>query len=454
MKYNFLFIVLAMQVFFHSCYEDLGNYDYVEINEISIDGIPEIISCDQMDSLIINIDLSGTLYSDEILFKYQWEVNGSVVADTKDLEVIANFPLGIQIGRFIITDKELGTKSFHYFKVNVSSSTAGDGLLVLSRYNSVSEMSFKRLDKENSIFSPNFYTSIVGESLGVNPKRLYRNYGPEPTNTNSGLIVEIDQSLKSLSDETLIEIGKDKFVDQHYFTNRGSVYPPKIDEFVVNTAWYLYLSNAPFGMSGHKKNLFVIANGQLFSDELILIPAMNISLNTTKIMKGSPLGGKLGSAMFLASLSQSGKQDLQPSDYLYVYDDDHGQFLFTSLNGNDIYEVPGWNSYGNYKIKYATHTNIKNLCIAILENSNNYKIIYMRVAGSKSEEANIGFNIISEIDLPINSINSITSLYSFKNEPYISISTDRSVYFQNIRALEDGVILDSESEVIKLSNFG
>ena len=38
------------------------------------------------------------------------------MATTKDLNVYANFPLGINTARFVVTDKELGTKAFKNFK--------------------------------------------------------------------------------------------------------------------------------------------------------------------------------------------------------------------------------------------------------------------------------------------------------------------------------------------------
>ena len=127
------------------CYDDKGNYDYREINQISIQNIDSLVLCDQMDLLSIPVTLEGTQYSDSNRFTYMWEVNQKVVATTKDLNVYANFPLGINTARFVVTDKELGTKAFKNFRINVSSSTAGDGILVLSKYQGHAEYSYSRL---------------------------------------------------------------------------------------------------------------------------------------------------------------------------------------------------------------------------------------------------------------------------------------------------------------------
>ena len=95
-----------------ACYEDKGNYDYREINQITIQGIDTLIRCDQMDLLSIPVTLEGTQYADTNRFSYLWEVNREAVATTKDLNIYANFPLGENTGRFIVTDKDLGTKAF------------------------------------------------------------------------------------------------------------------------------------------------------------------------------------------------------------------------------------------------------------------------------------------------------------------------------------------------------
>ena len=102
---------LYLLILAYACYDDKGNYDYREINQISIQNIDSLVLCDQMDLLSIPVTLEGTQYSDSNRFTYMWEVNQKVVATTKDLNVYANFPLGINTARFVVTDKELGTKA-------------------------------------------------------------------------------------------------------------------------------------------------------------------------------------------------------------------------------------------------------------------------------------------------------------------------------------------------------
>ena len=115
MRTIIFFVCLTGLLF--ACYDDKGNYDYNEINQITIQGIDSLIRCDQMDLLYIPVTLEGTQYADTNRFTYFWEINRKTVSTAKDLNVYVNFPLGENEARFVVTDKELGTKAFKYFKI-------------------------------------------------------------------------------------------------------------------------------------------------------------------------------------------------------------------------------------------------------------------------------------------------------------------------------------------------
>lgn len=55
---------LYLLILAYACYDDKGNYDYREINQISIQNIDSLVLCDQMDLLSIPVTLEGTQYSD------------------------------------------------------------------------------------------------------------------------------------------------------------------------------------------------------------------------------------------------------------------------------------------------------------------------------------------------------------------------------------------------------
>lgn len=55
MRTIIFFVCLTGLLF--ACYDDKGNYDYNEINQITIQGIDSLIRCDQMDLLYIPVTL-------------------------------------------------------------------------------------------------------------------------------------------------------------------------------------------------------------------------------------------------------------------------------------------------------------------------------------------------------------------------------------------------------------
>ncbi|MCR8669024.1 PKD-like family lipoprotein [Aestuariibaculum sp. M13] len=67
-------IVLVMVLMFSACMEDEGNYDYIEINEVSIDGLPDNYEVLQLDYFNIVPELSFTLDENEQgKYSYKWE---------------------------------------------------------------------------------------------------------------------------------------------------------------------------------------------------------------------------------------------------------------------------------------------------------------------------------------------------------------------------------------------
>lgn len=78
---------------------------------------------------------------------------------------------------------------------------------------------------EGSTFTPNYYEALTGNRLGTNPRKIHRCYIPEAANVNSGLKIETDQRLKCLSEETLVEIGENKYLDHNFFLTSSTCHP-------------------------------------------------------------------------------------------------------------------------------------------------------------------------------------------------------------------------------------
>lgn len=115
-----------------SCYKDLGNYDYHEINEITISGLPNEIEILERESITIIPTLASTLAPNEDNYTYEWiairtissDSPGSKVVDTiartRNLE---NYPVRLVPNnydmRYRVTDKTTGVMSEAKFKLDV-----------------------------------------------------------------------------------------------------------------------------------------------------------------------------------------------------------------------------------------------------------------------------------------------------------------------------------------------
>lgn len=110
MKKTNILYVLFIAWLLPACYEDLGNYDYREINELEVDSIRPLYNVDIDDSLCIYPILKGTIYSDTNRFTYQWEIGTQTVGSSHNLELLVNLTAGYKFARYVVTDKETGVR--------------------------------------------------------------------------------------------------------------------------------------------------------------------------------------------------------------------------------------------------------------------------------------------------------------------------------------------------------
>lgn len=437
-----------------SCFEDKGNYTYHEINSLSVTGIDSVIICDQLSPLSIPIRLEGSLYSDTTRFDYEWEVDKKIVSRSKDLNIQANFTIGEHICRFIVTDKELGTKLHQNFRLVVSSVTAGDGILVLSKYKGHAELSFKRLDKENYLFSPNYYYDVTGHQLGTEPGKIQRNYMPEKENMNSGLKILADGNIKALSEETIVEIGENSILDQYFFIGRTDTYPPQIASFHAGWMWHLMQTNSEFfpGFASKACRLYVIANGRLFHD--YHTDVMGTALKISRVDIHSPSGGSFSPSMFPGYLKLKGAQDYDVSPLSYLFDETHGQFFYTDNSGTNVKAASDQVIFEGYRMMYSSHTYSANYAFVVLSNGQHSRALYLKVPGSMAEVSTIPFTVLGNTEVSPGILNENSSFYLMKNEAFILFTGGNKLYRYNLRNLEDGTAPGAGDVIAQLTDFG
>jgi len=433
-----------------SCYKDLGNDVYHEINELEIKGLLSRYERDQDDSLKIPVDLSGTQYSDTSKFTYEWEIARRIVGTHKDLNIKVNMNLGDQFGRLTITDKTNGAKSYFRFNLRVSSSTAGDLIVVLSKYKGEAELSYKRLDKEGD-FAINYYKERFGESLGTIPKNIYINYnfmGAQTpftfVDTRGGVQVLTGEGLKVIDKNTMgPNINPDKITGASFAALLPPYPVPDVSnfkpEFVLYQAgMWIY---TPYGGINQGGNMLLISNGALYHN------AMSMGSKTVRVNQRLE-SGYLAPALCYASVVNSVSPATKPqntrgyelSEYLLLFDNINGKFVYSNggsypsriLTADKKNPQEYLQSFPGYKMIYASHTSTPNKCVAILHNGIQAKIVYLTVPSNATQAKTMPFAIEGVAEVSKEILREDSKFYTMRYAPYLIFSSGNKIYRYNV----------------------
>ncbi len=183
-----IYIGFLLVFFLESCYEDKGNYDYKQVNEIAISGIKESYEVNVGEKLIIKPELSFKLGEIKNL-TYRWRVDTVVISDSIILDIDVN--LGVKAGYygdFAVIDPETGIAYMEKFKLSVSSKYRS-GWLLLSKQSDRVKLDYITDDNEiiedvyetfndaklphscrriNEILHSSWYESSLGQILIMN----------------------------------------------------------------------------------------------------------------------------------------------------------------------------------------------------------------------------------------------------------------------------------------------
>ena len=168
---------LMILIILTACYEDKGNYDYHEIDEVRVKGIPESVEIDRFSKLEIKPDISGSIFgNDTSKYSYEWKIANKVISTQKDLDYEVSNAQGSYTLLFTIAEKETKVKTFVTTKLIVNYSTSSDGILGVSSKEGKADLSYLRLDIPNAKFMTMFYNKNHDEPLGTHPKQLHQTY--------------------------------------------------------------------------------------------------------------------------------------------------------------------------------------------------------------------------------------------------------------------------------------
>ena len=181
-----------------SCAEDLGNYDYREVAEITIENVPEVIEVlGNSDHIVVKPKVVSSLDGEvkegdanfEFTYKIEKKSGGTMVAGQKwvdlnplktlNLDTLAAFAADTYIGWFGVTDKRSGVETSKTFDIKVSSPTY-EGWMVLCnegeqervRMDMISVISAERVIPAYDVLAPLGFPELRhARGIGFYPNR-------------------------------------------------------------------------------------------------------------------------------------------------------------------------------------------------------------------------------------------------------------------------------------------
>lgn len=454
---------IALLPLLAGCYKDEGNYEYHAINELEIKGLEDNYTVDADDSLIITPELQGTLYSDTARFSYSWEIGTDEVSKSHDLRIQVDMTPGYKYSRYIITDKETNVRTYKDFGVNVSSSTAGDLILVMSKYQGRAEMSYLRLDKPANWAVNYFMNRNKGRSLGSNPQQLAVLYTKSPknmpfVNANGRVMAIVDNVVNLIDKNTMLYDTISPVLTVDAYLQTVSYPKPSIEayksEFVSEgiALWRKVTYNEQ-----HYCHFIEVSAGRLFYAAMM----SPMSYWTTDYFYdvASPYkNGYFSPFGYWDDMSDTPSGRLQQAgfelgDYI-VFDKVNGRFAFSDPYG-DVYsiEVEDVPQFQGYTMQWGSATNRpNNTSLAVLNDGSQCRLVLLqdgKNSTSGSATKKLAGNVSGGSVMTPNS-----RFYMMKYNDYLFFCNDNSLYRYNIMNIGSGIAPAEKDKVFDLTQYG
>lgn len=239
LKWIFLLIPLV-----YSCFDDKGNYNYTELNKITVENITYNNNINYGDPLDITPKLKFALDSTNVELKYEWIINEIVVDSTPELHIESfKYYTGGRRCYFRVQDVATGMKYVEQFYVSVSG-TYQFGWLILSEKDQKSSLTYvreqKKEDKDGNIeiiygYETDVYKKVNGQDLGSGPIQLLEHWTTGGRDVGEILVLQKSGSVDLEGNTMLKAIDTEKeFLNEKYPDN----FVPKLALY-TNTCGYL-----------------------------------------------------------------------------------------------------------------------------------------------------------------------------------------------------------------------
>ncbi len=208
MKQITIFLGIFLCIFLCSCYDDLGNYEYKEINEIAFEGIDGITlngwneKIAHVDTLKLYPQFNSSLAKDESAYTYEWKfipdgADETIDGDTLDYVVATTrnliWPVTLAADDyrcfFTVTDTVSHLRFTQKFYLRISTMTS-EGWMVLCNQDGVARLDMIVNVSENEDIISRDIWSESDFMPGVPEQIIYNFYSTNPPGTISLLVTD------------------------------------------------------------------------------------------------------------------------------------------------------------------------------------------------------------------------------------------------------------------------
>lgn len=179
-KYSILGLLLLAAGMVASCYDDKGNYDYDNLNDIEIGVTPATSSFVMGDTINIKPELKFKAGQPTDELSYEWTYDSHVISKDKDLNWIVDTVAVNKDLRLAIKDQNTGVTYFGSSAISITSPYTSEGWLILSeKEDKTSQLTYMRKSTDEDgnlkcIVTRNLYgksndqTALGGAPLSMN----------------------------------------------------------------------------------------------------------------------------------------------------------------------------------------------------------------------------------------------------------------------------------------------
>lgn len=180
---NIAILEICFLLWLTGCTPDHGNYDYTELNEVSIDSIQEEYTVNRFSNLKIEPELKFSL-GENADFRYLWYMyqNTSDKIDTLSHDRNLNKKISSLPGTYILVYKVFDTDMEVYYNKRtevIVKDVLSEGILILGMVNDSAEISMVNTE---GVVSTQIHKGFTGRHLGIKPESIWHFIPSNPGN--------------------------------------------------------------------------------------------------------------------------------------------------------------------------------------------------------------------------------------------------------------------------------